>query len=136
MITGAVDHPRTLTVDDLSHEASVTQSVSLRTGRGTLAGAFTGPLLWTLIQEAGPKLDTAKKNEIVRHVVVITARDGYSTVLSLGELAPDFGGEQAILAFQQDGKPITGNNGFARLVLPGDKEAARAVGGVARIEVK
>jgi DMSO/TMAO reductase YedYZ molybdopterin-dependent catalytic subunit len=57
-------------------------------------------------------------------------------VLSLGEIAPEFGGEQVIVAYQMDGKPIDNGGGFARLILPGDKGAGRAVSAIASIEVR
>jgi len=39
-------------VADLQHEPQTTVSISQHTGRGTLAGAFTGVALWTLLNEA------------------------------------------------------------------------------------
>jgi len=56
-------------------------------------------------------------------------------VLSAAELDPEFGAEQALLAYAKDGKPLTGP-GFARLILPADKSAGRAVSGVIRIDVQ
>ena len=135
-IKGAVDHPRTVTLADLQHEAPTTETVFMHTGHGALTGTFTGVSLWTLLQEAGITLDPAKKNDIVHRVVIVTGTDGYSAVLSVAEIAPDFGGDQAIVAYQEAGKPIEGADGFARLIVPGDKVARRAVGAIATIEVK
>jgi DMSO/TMAO reductase YedYZ molybdopterin-dependent catalytic subunit len=129
---GAVEHPRSLKTADLMKEPATTESVFMHTGHGALTGSFTGVLLWTLLEEAGVKLDANIKNDVVRHTVTITAADGYSTTLSLGEIAPEFGGDQAILAYEVDGKPI--DNG-ARLIVPGDKGAGRAISAVASIEV-
>jgi DMSO/TMAO reductase YedYZ molybdopterin-dependent catalytic subunit len=133
---GAVDHPRDLKLADLTHEPATTEAVFLHTGHGALTGDFTGVLLWTLLKEAGVKLDAGIKNDIVRHTVTITGADGYSATLSLGEIAPEFGGDQAILAYQVDGKPIDTGGGFARLIIPGDKGAGRAIGAVTSIEVR
>jgi hypothetical protein len=108
----------------------------MHTGHGALTDSFTGVLLWTLIEEAGVSVDPARKNDIVRHLVVVTGSDGYSAVLSLGEVSPEFAGDQAIIAYQQGGKPIEGADGFARLIIPGDKAAGRAVGAIISIEVK
>jgi DMSO/TMAO reductase YedYZ molybdopterin-dependent catalytic subunit len=135
-IKGAVDHPRTLSLADLQHEPQTTETVFMYTGHGALAGKFTGVSLWTLLEEAGVTLDAAKKNDIIHHVVVVTGSDGYSAVLSLAEIAPEFGGDQAIIAYQEAGKPIEGADGFARLIVPGDKAAGRAVSAVTSIEVK
>jgi DMSO/TMAO reductase YedYZ molybdopterin-dependent catalytic subunit len=135
-IEGAVSHPRSMTVADLARETQTTDTVSQHTGHGELTGSFTGVTLWTLLDEAGLALDPAKKNELIRHVVVVTGTDGYSAVLSLAEIAPEFGNDQAIVAIAQDGKPIEGRNGPARLVVPTDKAAGRDVGAIATIEVK
>jgi DMSO/TMAO reductase YedYZ molybdopterin-dependent catalytic subunit len=135
-IKGAVDHPRTITLDDLRREPRTAEAVLLHTGHGAVSGTFTGVSLWTLLQEAGITLDPAKKNDLVHHVVIVTGADGYGAVLSAAEIAPEFGGDQAIIAYEEDGKPIEGDKGFARLIIPGDKAAGRGVGSVASIEVK
>jgi DMSO/TMAO reductase YedYZ molybdopterin-dependent catalytic subunit len=135
-IKGAVEHPRTVTTADLQHEAETNEAVFLHSGHGPITGTFTGVLLWTLLQEAGVKTDPAGKNDIARHIAIITGADGYSIVLSLGELDPEFGGAQAIIAYARDGKPIDDTEGLTRLVIPGDKGAGRAVNNIVNIEVK
>ena len=135
-IKGAVAHPRSLTAGDLGKEPQTTETVSQHTGHGELTGSFTGVTLWTLLGEAGLTLDSAKKNELIRHVVVVTGTDGYSAVLSLAEIAPEFGNDQTIVAIAEDGKPIEGRNGPIRLIVPTDKAAGRDVGAIATIEVR
>jgi DMSO/TMAO reductase YedYZ molybdopterin-dependent catalytic subunit len=135
-IEGGVDHPRTLTAADLQKEPQTSVTISQHTGHGTLSGAFAGVSLWTLLQEAGVTLDAAKKNDLIHHTVTVTGTDGYSAVLSLAEIAPEFGADQATIAWQQDGKPLAEAGGFARLIVPGDKAAGRAVSAIATIEVK
>lgn len=135
-IKGAIDHPRTIALADLQHEALTTETVFMHTGHGALSGTFGGVLLWTLLQEAGVTMDPAKKNDLIHHTVTVTGTDGYSAILSLAEIAPEFGGDQAIIAYQESGKPLDSGDGFARLIVPGDKAAGRAVGAIATIEVK
>jgi len=135
-IKGAVDHPKTLALADLQHEPQTTVTVFMHTGHGTLAGAFTGVSLWTLLQEAGVTMEKGKKNDLIHHTVTVTGSDGYDAVLSLPEIAPEFGGDQAVIAWQQDGKPLESGEGFARLIIPGDQAAGRAVGAITTIEVK
>jgi DMSO/TMAO reductase YedYZ molybdopterin-dependent catalytic subunit len=113
-LSGAVDHPRDLKLADLAKEPATTEAIFLHTGHGVVTGDFTGALLWTLLSEAGVKLDPNIKNDVVRHTVTITGADGYSATLSLGEIAPEFGGEQAIIAYQVDGKPIENGGGSPR----------------------
>ena len=135
-IEGGVDHPRTLTAGDLQKEPQTSVTISQHTGHGTLSGVFAGASLWALLQEAGVTLDSAKKNDLIHHTVTVTGTDGYSAVLSLAEIAPEFGADQAVIAWQQDGKPLAEAGGFARLIVPGDKAAGRAVSAIATIEVK
>ena len=135
-IKGGVDHPKTLALADLQHESQTTVTISQHTGHGTLAGAFTGVSLWTLLQEAGVALDKGKKNDLIHHTVTVTGGDGYNAVLSLGEIAPEIGDDQAVIAWQKDGTPLESGQGFARLIIPGDKAASRAVSAITTIEVK
>jgi hypothetical protein len=125
-----------LTLSDLQHEPQTTVTISQHTGHGTLAGAFTGASLWTLLQEAGVTLDKGKKNDLIHHSVTVTGSDGYNAVLSLGEIAPEIGNDQAMIAWQKDGMPLESGQGFARLIIPSDKAASRAVSAVTAIEVK
>jgi DMSO/TMAO reductase YedYZ molybdopterin-dependent catalytic subunit len=133
-ITGAVEHPRTVTLEDLKREPAITQAVTLKTGHGTLSGSFTGVSLWNLLQHAGLKSTDSRNNGVIRRTITVTGSDGYATVLSAAELSPEFGSEQALLAYARDGKPLAGP-GFARLILPGDKTAGRAILGVTSISV-
>lgn len=135
-IGGAVEHPRTLTIDDLRKLPATVETVFLHTGSGTLEGSFTGVALWKLLQDSGIKLDPAKKNDAIRHAVVITGTDGYGAVLSLGEIDPEFGGDQAIVAYEMNGKPLDPSAGYARLVIPTDKSAGRSVSAIATIEIR
>ncbi len=135
-IEGGVDHPRTLTAAELEKEPQTSVTISQHTGHGTLSGSFVGVSLWTLLQETGVTLDATKKNDLIRHTVTVTGTDGYSAVLSLAEIAPEFGDDQALIAWQQDGKPLPDRDSFARLIVPGDKAAGRGIGAIATIEVK
>ena len=134
-IKGNVDDPATITLADLRHETPTTVEISQKTNHGPLTGKFTGVPLWTLLEKAGVTLEGGKKNDLLRHYLVVAAGDGYSTVLSLGEIAPEFGNAQAIVAYERDGKPIEGATGFARLIVPGDKAAGRAISAISTIEV-
>ncbi|MDB5393661.1 MAG: molybdopterin-binding oxidoreductase [Rhodospirillales bacterium] len=135
-IEGAVDHPRIVTLTDLQREPQTAETVFMHTGPGALAGRFTGVSLWTLLKEAGLTNDSTKKNDLINHFVIVTGSDGYSALLSIGEIAPEFGAGQPIVAYQEAGKPIEGADGFARLIVPGDRAAGRAVSAIASIEVK
>jgi len=135
-ISGAVEHPLSLSLAALKREPATTENVSLMTERGALAASYTGVLLWTLLQEAVIKSTPGVKNDILRHTVVVTGSDGYTAVLSVGEIDPKFGGDRAMIAYAVDGKPLSRRRGFARLIVPTDKAAGRAVFGIASITVR
>jgi DMSO/TMAO reductase YedYZ molybdopterin-dependent catalytic subunit len=135
-IIGGVEHPQSVSLAALKREPATTETVSLMTERGVLAARYTGVLLWTLLQEAVIKATPGVKNDILRHTVVVTGRDGYTIVLSVGEIDPKFGGDRAMIAYAKDGKPLSKDRGFARLIVPTDKSAGRAVFGIASITIR
>jgi DMSO/TMAO reductase YedYZ molybdopterin-dependent catalytic subunit len=134
-IDGAVKTPKSVTLDDLKREPATTEVVSLKTGKGSLTGSFTGVSLWTLLQEAVIQVSPDHKNDLLRHTITVTSSDGYAAVLSVAEIDPELGDDRAIIAYARDGQPLTDTRGFARLILPADKSAGRSISGVARITV-
>ncbi len=134
-IDGAVKTRKSLTFEDLKHEPATTEVVALKTGKGSLTGSYTGVLLWTLLQEAVIQVSPDHKNDLLRHTITVTSSDGYAAVLSVAEIDPELGDDRAIIAYAKDGQPLTDKRGFARLILPADKSAGRAISGVASITV-
>jgi hypothetical protein len=135
-VSGAVLHLLDLTQAEFAQLPATSETVFFHTDHGTLTGTFKGVLLWSLLQEAGIKIDQANKNDLLRHSVIVSGADGYSVTLSIGEIDPEHGGDQAILATDRDGRPLEAKDGFARLIIPSDKAAGRSVSAIASIEVK
>lgn len=133
-ITGAVQHPQTLSIADLEKQPPVTVHVSLITGHGPEVGDFTGAALWPFLQSIGT-VDAPGKNTSLRHTITISGSDGYAIALSYGELNPDLGNANAILAYQKNGQPLDPKGGI-RLIVPNDKHAARAVHNVVSVTVQ
>lgn len=111
---------------------AVEEKVSFLTGRGPEQAAYTGALLWSVLDHAG--LFGGDRGSRLRRVVMITGRDGYSAVLALAEIDPEFEGKQVLLAYRRDGRPMKGSS--LRLVVPGDRHGGRSVRDVVRIEVR
>ena len=128
---GKVKQPQHWSLDDLKKMQAQHADISYQTERGPVAANYTGVLLWSLIDLAGG-IDDTTRNAVVRHVIRITATDGYVIVLSTGEIAPDFGNARALVAYERDGKPL---DNF-RVVVPGDKHGARDVHDVTTIAVE
>ena len=105
--------------------------MTYQTDRGPVTASFTGVPLWSLIDAAGG-LDDTGKGAAIRHAIRITAKDGWVVVTSTGEMAPDFGGRHALVAYERNGKPL---DDF-RIVVPGDKHGARDARNVVTITVE
>lgn len=129
-LDGLVQQPQQITADALRQLPPVERRVTFGTDHGPQAATYTGVLLWGLIDRAKVN-DTAKWGEL-RHVLAVTAADGYLVMVSIGEIDPNFGDSPVMLAYAQDGKPLPA----LRLVFPGDKHGARDVRDVVRIEVR
>ncbi len=105
-----------------------------RSGGGT-PSHFRGVLLWRLLQDAGIATDSAIKSDVLRKVVIATARDGYRIVLSIGELDPGLGGTPVLIAWERDGRPLPGDRGPYQLIVATDRRAARSMHQLERLEV-
>jgi len=130
-VSGAVQHPLTLTLSDLKAMPAIDVAVSQQTDRGPSQGKFRGTLLWSVIDKAG-LLNGAEKNAYLRHILLVSGSDGYAAALSEGEIDPKLEGKQVILAYEKDGAALD----RPRLVIPGDAHAARGVHDVVTVEVK
>jgi DMSO/TMAO reductase YedYZ molybdopterin-dependent catalytic subunit len=130
-LTGLVSHPLHLSLADLKTLTATHVSATQVSGRGPVVLDCTGPSVNALLDKAALNLGKAN-NAKLGHSVLFTADDGYAVALSLGELDPDYGHEQAIIATDCDGKALDA----PRLVVPGDKHGGRAVKGVVSMDVK
>jgi DMSO/TMAO reductase YedYZ molybdopterin-dependent catalytic subunit len=135
-LSGAVGNPRTYTFADLSALPATTETVTYFAAGSPVTATFTGVSLWALLTMNGQSLITnpGVKNDILREYVVATGTDGYTAVISLGEIHPNFGGQLDLVAYLQDGQPIAAD-GFARIVVPGDKFGGRYVSNLASLQV-
>lgn len=133
-VTGAVSKPTDWTADQLKTQfASDLKSITF-TSHDTPHTANAIPL-FSLLKAAGaptdltmtPKTDPKTKNFPLRFFVLIQGRDGYTAGFSLAELLPDIGHEEAWLALDLDGKPLSESDGPARLIVPSDAKPARWV---------
>ena len=102
--------------------------------QGVIDASYVGVLLWDVLTEVGVNLNPANINDINRFYVRVIATNGFQVTLSLAEIAPRLGAQQALLAYEQNGAPL-GDLGFARLVMPGDKWCGRSEFNVAKILV-
>lgn len=127
-MSGAVKAP--LTLDDVTLSAMPAATVSITYGSSNTT--YTGVLVWDLLNKAELVAGDGK-NPALRHTLLITASNGYAVALALGELDPDYGNKQVLLAYRS----TDGSASFdhLRLLVPGDVRGGRAVRDVAKIEV-
>lgn len=130
-VTGAVKDPLTLSAADLAampRAKAVTDNNGIKT-------AYEGVWLSDILKKAGVPLGPGLRGAALMSYVVASASDGYQVVFSIGELDPDMTSGQYLLADTANGKPLFGENGAFRLVIPTDKRGARSVRLLTKIEV-
>ena len=134
-VSGRVAHPRSYRLTDLKTLPAHTVSVSFQGPGGIQSHSFTGALLHDVATVAEPRFDAKRKNDFLRWSARVHATDDYEVVVSWGEFDPGFEGKQILLAYADDGQPLT-DTGFARLVVPDDKKGGRYVSNVNLVAFK
>lgn len=135
-LTGEIERPTTLTIADLQTLPVETVDVTYESSSGAQQHGYTGVRLFAVLERAGLLVDPDRNNDRLSKYVVMTAKDGYEVVISWGEIDPDFGNAPILLAWEEDGAPLTGEDGPVRLVTPGDVRGGRYAFGVISIEVR
>jgi molybdate transport system substrate-binding protein len=97
---------------------------------------FSGVPVFAILEAAGYELDQPKRGAYLTQYVLLTARDGYRTVYSMGEFDPKSKREAPLLVWQQDGAPLKDEEGFFRLVVPDNVHTSRWIRQVEKISVR
>jgi DMSO/TMAO reductase YedYZ molybdopterin-dependent catalytic subunit len=97
---------------------------------------FSGVPVFAILEAAGYDLDQPKRGGYLTQYVLLTARDGYRTVYSMGEFDPKSKREAPLLVWQQDGTPLKAEEGFFRLVIPDNVHTSRWIRQVEKISVR
>jgi DMSO/TMAO reductase YedYZ molybdopterin-dependent catalytic subunit len=130
-VTGAVKQPLTLTAADL---AAMPRAKAVTENNG-IPTTYEGVWLSDILKKAGVPLGPGLRGFALAGYIVASASDGYQVLFSIGELDPDMTAGQYLLADTANGKPLFGENGEFRLVIPTDKRGARSVRLLTKIEV-
>ncbi len=135
-IGGQVLNPVKLTADDLKNNYTAqTADVSYISGTDTVKASFTGVYLSDILDAAQVNYNPDQKNDTLSLYIVATGSDGDQAVIAYGDVDPDFGNQLILVAYEQDGKPIT-DGGPIRLVVPGDNHGGRYVSNLVSLEVR
>jgi len=123
---------RVISIDHISALKPITQKVAFRTDRGEQQSEWTGPLLWDVLVASGAT-ESIKPGEQARLTIRVTGADGYTAVIALAEIAPQFAGRPIQLADHVDGALLPDH--ALRLIVPGDRRGGRSVRDVIRIDM-
>jgi len=134
-VGGAVASPTTFTVEDLAALPQHEMKISWEDYEDGAEKTFTGPLLWDVLAATSPNIDPGQEDVGAMLYLVVEGYDGYAILMSWGEISPDFGNAEAILAIAENGAPLAEKLQPAWLVVGGDALKGRSVFGVVKITV-
>jgi hypothetical protein len=96
---------------------------------------FEGVALKTVLEKGGVEFGHSMRGKRLAACLLVEAADGYSAVIALPEIDPDFTDKQIVLAFLQDAKPLDTKAGPYRIVIPDEKRMARWVRQVTTLKI-
>ena len=137
-VSGEVTNRAVFNLSALQQFGPAQANVTYFAAGSVVTESFTGALLWDLLNNSpvsGIVTNPNIKNDILHKVVIVTGTDCYQSVFGAGEFDPFFGGSQIMVAYATGGQSL-GDDGFARIVVPGDKAGGRFVSNIAKIEVR
>ncbi len=109
--------------------------VKVATHRSENNATFEGVALKTVLEKGGVEFGHSMRGKRLASCLLVEAADGYSAVIALPEIDPDFTDKQIVLAFSQDGKPLDAKAGPYRIVIPDEKRMARWVRQVTTLKI-
>jgi len=116
-VDGQVLAPLTLTADALREDFTARQK-----------DAYTGVLLWDLINAAQPNLDVTVPDDELSMFIVITGAAGDQVVVAWAEIDPTLGNQPVMIAYADaDGQPLPDG---PQLIVPTDRRHVRNVANI------
>jgi DMSO/TMAO reductase YedYZ molybdopterin-dependent catalytic subunit len=136
-LRGELPNPRRINAPDL-HRLPHTEVRTTDPREPAKEVVYSGTSLIEVLKAGGLQLDSAmaRVRKTVSMSVVIEAADGYRAVFALSELDPELTDRVILLADAKDGQPLAPNEGPFRIIVPGEKRAARWVRQVKVITVR
>ncbi len=132
-VDGQVLNPLSLSADAIkANYTAQTIDVTYLSGTDSVKASFTGVKLWDILSAAQPNFNADVKNDKLSMFVVASGSDGYQAVIAWGEIDPDFGNQNILVAYEKDGKALDG----LQLVVPTDGHGGRYVGGLVNLSLR
>ena len=132
VVDGAVEHNLKLGFADLAQFPRQSLRATDELGKESL---FEGVLVAEILRSAGVKFDKELRGKKLADYLLVETGDGYRVVFAMPELDPAFTDRVILLADRRDGKPLGGNAGPLRVIVPGEKRHARWVRQVIGLKV-
>ena len=124
-VSGEVTTPLKLTMADLM---KLPHRVVRAVDHDNHEYTFEGVDLDKVLSLAGVRFaDTLKGKMFASSLLIARASDNYQAVFTLAELDPTNSDKPIILAYYQDGKPLSSKNGALRIISPTEKRHIRWV---------
>jgi len=133
IVNGDVANPTTYSFARLQAMPQVSQTVSFLTGSTPTTNTDTGPLLSAILDAAQPKLRKTCRNDELHFYVAITGSDGYTSILSFGEIDPNLGNRNPLVSLTENGTSLA--SAGPRVLQNGDVKGGRAVSGTVALTV-
>jgi DMSO/TMAO reductase YedYZ molybdopterin-dependent catalytic subunit len=131
-VTGDVPTPLKLTTAEFARLPRQTVRAKDRDGN---EAEFEGVPLVEVLKSAGVKFGQDLRGPALAAYLVVEASDGYRAVFALPELDPAFTDGVVLLADRREGKPLAGNEGPLRVIVPGEKRHSRWVRQVVALRI-
>lgn len=131
-VGGEVKRPLKLTAADLSK----LPRAKVRTSDHGTEAVFEGVPLGEVLKLAGLEFGETLRGKRLEMYLLVEAADGYKAVFALPELDPAFTDKVVLLADRRDGKPLAGEEGHLRIVVPDERRHARWVRQVVSLIVR
>lgn len=96
---------------------------------------FEGVPLKLVLEKAGVTFGETLRGKRLASCLLVEAADSYKVVIALPELDPGFTDRVILLADKADGHPLDSREGPFRVVVPGEKRAARWVRQVTGLKI-
>jgi hypothetical protein len=135
-VSGDVATPSDYTLQSLQALPQVTQTDTYTAGGSPVTDTFTGPTVWNVLTASGGIVtNPAVKNDVLNKYVIATGTDGYTSVISAGDIAPQFGNKSNLVAIQDTAGTLPGSSGLARVTAPGSVAGGQYVSNLATLTV-
>lgn len=132
-VDGLVAAPKTYTLDDL--RAMPFTDVVIQGVDDARSRVYRGVALYDLLMDADPQFDDRRPADPLNWYALVSAADDTSAIVAWAEIDPSFEGKPVIVAYQQDGQPLSYQTGMARLVVPFDRRGTRGIANISSISL-